>query len=497
MWSRRWGRLGLGRCAPIAVSLFVITACTVGPDYVRPQTSAGEHYGHDPALAHTLDAGSGAQRLVAGGELPADWWTLFKSPRLDAEVAAAVRANPTLQAAEASLRQSQDRLRAGYSVFYPRLDLESSVARERLATAQPGGASGAGVFNLFTLGGTIGYMLDLFGGGRRTVEVLQAQAEEQFQLARAAWLTLTATVVDTTIARAAYAEELRTLEQLIALQDQQLQAADAAWRAGWGSYAAVLGIRSLRDANQALVPALRQRVSEAGHLLVTLGGDLPSQAEPAAIDWADLSLPLEVPVSLPSALVRQRPDILAAEAALHAASAGIGVATAAMFPAISLNASYGGSADRFGGLAEPSSRFWSVGPALSLPVFQGGSLWYGREAALESWRASQGSYRQTVLTAFAQVADALDALASDARVLQAQEAAAADACEALDLLDAGSRAGTVAFSDVLAADVLVHQAQVARLQALAQRYQDTVTLFVALGGGWWNAPQSAPSVQGQ
>ena len=204
------------------------------------------------------------------------------------------------------------------------------------------------------------------------------------------------------------------------------------------------------------------------------------------IALAKLALPSDLPVSLPSELVRQRPDILSSEAQMHVASANIGVATASMFPSFSLNATYGAAGTSMGNLPAASGRFWSIGPSATIPVFQGGSLWYGRKAAIAAWQQSQASYRQIVLAAFAQVADSLKALEHDAESLQAQVEAQRAADEALKLLQVNYRAGLVAYLDVLAADVQVHTATFAYLQAVAQRHQDTVGLFVALGGGWWN-----------
>ena len=197
---------------------------------------------------------------------------------------------------------------------------------------------------------------------------------------------------------------------------------------------------------------------------------------------------MDLPVSLPSELVRQRPDILSAESQLHVASAEIGVATAAMFPSFNLSATYGGSGSRLGNLTAASGRFWSIGPSATVPLFQGGTLWYGRKAAIDAFRLSEDNYRQVVLSALAQVSDSLNALEHDAETLQAQVDARRAASDALGLLQANYRAGLVAYSDVLSADVQVHQATLGYLQALAQRHQDTVALFAALGGGWWNGP---------
>jgi NodT family efflux transporter outer membrane factor (OMF) lipoprotein len=345
--------------------------------------------------------------------------------------------------------------------------------------------SSGSIFNLFTSSGTISYALDVFGGKRRTVEGLRAQADSQRYVSKAAYLALSANVVNTSIARAAYAAQIRATEQLIESERQQLHLTEAQFRAGTAPYSTVLSMGSLIAANQALLAPLEQNVSQAEHLLATLEGVLPSKAALPEIDLAGLSLPVELPVSLPSELVNQRPDILSAEAQMHLASANIGIATAAMFPSFSLSGSYGGASTTLANLSAVS-KFWSIGPTATTPVFQGNSLWYARRAALDAYQQSQATYRQTVLGAFEQVADFLKALEHDAEALQAQVEAQRAAGEALSLLQANYRAGLVAYLDVLTADVQFHQATIAYLQAVAQRHQDTVALFVALGGGWWN-----------
>src|SRR5664279_3518071 len=302
---------------------------------------------------------------------------------------------------------------------------------------------------------------------RRAVEGLGAQVDYQRFAGKAAYLTLSANVVDTCIARAAYAAQIRATEQLIALEIDQLRSTEAQVRAGTASYANVLSQRSLIAANQALLAPLQQKISQADHLLALLQGEVPSRAVPPEIELSALALPLDLPVSLPSELVRQRPDILSAEAQLHAASSNIGVATAAMFPSFSLSATYGTAGSSLGNLLGAGGRFWSIGPSLTAPLFHGGSLQAQRQAAIDAYDVQQANYRQAVLAAFDQVA------------------------EALALLQDNYRAGLVAYIDVLTADVQYHQATIGYLQAVAQRHQDTVALFVALGGGWWNAPEVA------
>jgi NodT family efflux transporter outer membrane factor (OMF) lipoprotein len=427
---------------------------------------------------------------MPGTNIPADWWRLFKSPQLDAVVRQAISNNPTLQAAEASLRQSQDNLRAGYGLYFPQVQAGASATRQRAAPVQQGSQSSGSIFNLFTASGTISYTLDVFGGKRRTVEGLRAQADSQRYESKAAFLALSANVVNTSVARAAYMAQIRATEQLIKLENQQLHLAETQVRAGTAPYSTVLSVRSLISANQALLAPLEQNASQAEHLLAMLEGVVPSKANLPDIDLAELSLPADLPLSLPSDLVNQRPDILSSEALMHLASANIGIATAAMFPSFSLSGTYGGASTTLANLSAVS-KFWSIGPTATTPVFQGNSLWYVRRASIDAYQQSQATYRQTVLGAFEQVADSLKALEHDAEGLQAQVEAQRAAGEALNLLQVNYRAGLVAFPDVLTADVQFHQATIGWLQALAQRHQDTVALFVALGGGWWNEVRPA------
>jgi len=469
----------------------MLGACAVGPDFVRPAPPDAEGYTREPLAATTVAADGQTQNFTPDALLMADWWRLFKSAQLDGVVRRAIANNPTLQAAEASLRQSQDNLRAGYGVFYPHIDAELDASRQRTAPLKQGTQAPGMIFNLVTLSGTVSYALDVFGGERRTVEGLRAQTDYQHYAKTAACLTLSANVVNTVVARAAYAAEIRATEQLIDLEIQQLQLTETQVRVGTSPYSSVLGVRSLIAANQALLAPLRQKVSQTEDLLATLEGVVPSQATLPDIDLTALSLPVDLPVSLPSDLVRQRPDILSAEAQLHVASAGIGVATAAMFPSFNLSGTYGAASSTLGHLSAASARFWSIGPSATVPLFQGGTLWYGRKAAIDAFQLSQAGYRQAVLDAFAQVADSLKALEHDAEALRAQVDSRQAAGEALSLLQANYRAGLVAYPDVLVADVQFHEATIAYLQAVAQRQQDTVALFVALGGGWWNGKSPA------
>jgi len=470
------------------VSLFCMIGCTVGPDFVRPEPPRIEHYTSGSQPGATIAADGQAQRFEEGARIVSDWWRLFNSSKLDAIIKEAMTNNPNLQAAQASLRQSQDNLRAGYGVFYPQVNAGFDATRQKLSQASLGGSSAnSTIFNLYTLTATVSYALDIFGGERRAVEGLQAQVDFQRYTVLGTYLTLSGNIVNTVIARAAYSEEIKATEQTIAFEKEQVTITEVQAQAGTVPYSSVLSIRSQLAATEATLPPLRQKLNQADHLLATLAGHAPAEWSSSQIDMGDLTLPADLPITLPSQLVRQRPDILTAEAQLHGASAEIGVATAALFPSFTLNGSYGVENTSFSNPFKNTSGIWSLGANIAAPLFHGGTLQSMRSAAIEGYNQSLANYRQTVLSAFAQVADTLRALEHDAEALQAQSQALSAAQEALRLVQVNYQAGIANYLQVLAADNQYQQARIGYLQAQAQRFQDTVALFVALGGGWWNA----------
>ncbi len=470
------------------IYLFLMVSCTVGPDFVRPEAPKIERYTSGAQPGATVSADGQVQSFKPTTEVVADWWRLFDSSRLDAVIKEAVANNANLQAAQSSLRQSQDNLRAGYGIFYPQVDAGFDATRQKLSQARFGGSSAnSTIFNLFTLSATVSYALDVFGGERRAVEALQAQVDFQRYTVEGTYLTLIGNVVNTIIARAAYREEIQATGQIIDLLKEQVAIAEAQAEAGTVPFSNVLSLRSQLAATEATLPPLRQKLNQADHLLATLVGHAPAEWASPQIDMADLTLPADLPLSLPSQLVRQRPDILAVEAQLHSASADIGVATAALFPSFTLNGSYGVQNTSFDNLFKSTSTIWSLGGNIAVPLFHGGTLWYKRRAAVEAYNQALANYRQTVLSSFAQVADTLRALENDAEAVQAQSRALNSAEESLRLTNVNYRAGTVNYLQVLVADYQYQQARIGHIQARAQRFQDTVALYAALGGGWWNA----------
>jgi len=477
--SKKLTRILLG----IAI-LLGLSGCAVGPDFKSPDAPPGSSYLKGGIPKETLLANGSEQNFRIGNLVSAEWWKMFHSESLNSIVDKSLQGNAGLKASEASLRQSQDLLRAGYGVFFPQVAVGLNTQRASTAPSQLGQSSAGSIYNLTTASASVSYTLDIFGGERRQVEALGAQVDYQQYLTAATYLMLSANVVNTSIARAAYLAEIKATEELITLEREQLQVAKAQVAGGTAAFATELTIQSLISSNEASIAPLRQKASQAEHLLAVLEGVDPSHVELSDLTLGSLTLPANIPVSLPSDLVKGRPDILASEALMHQASANIGIATANMFPSVTLSGGFGTAANKFSSLSGPNQQFWTVGPSINIPIFQGGTLYFTRKAAIEAFQAAQQNYRQTVLVAFSQVADCLTALEHDAQSLAGQLDAKNAASEALKLQQISYGTGLVDFISVLIADVQYHQADIAFLQALTQRYQDTVALYVALGGGW-------------
>jgi NodT family efflux transporter outer membrane factor (OMF) lipoprotein len=472
-------------------ALLVLAGCSVGPDFVRPEQPSAQHYnaGGDPGATIAVDGKP--QRFDGNVEPVARWWQLFASPQLDEAVAQGIAGNPGLKAAQASLQQSQENLRAGYGIFYPQVNAAFGLSREKFSPALFGSSAAGSTFNLTTLSASVSYALDIFGAQRRTVEGLAAQVDLQRSETVGTYLILSGNLVNTLIAASAYQAQITETERLVDLQKEQVAIAQSQYQAGMVAYAVVLGMQTQLAALESALPALRQRLAQSEHLLATLEGKAPSEWQMPSIAFDAISLPRQLPLSLPSQLVRQRPDILAAEAQLHVASANIGVATAALFPSFTLNASYGQNSTTTSRLFASNGNFWNLGLDAAAPLFNGGTLLARRDAAKAAYQQTLSSYRETVLAAFAQVADSIRALEHDAEMTEVQERQESASKSSLDLAKVNYEAGLVNYVQVLAADIQYRQARIALLQARAQHLQDTSALFVALGGGWWNAPETA------
>ncbi|MBV8380826.1 MAG: efflux transporter outer membrane subunit [Paucibacter sp.] len=471
-------------CRAVFAVLALLAGCAAGPDFAPPAAPTASTYVPEQVQ---LGAAAGLQWSNAR-PIPADWWRAFGSHELDTLVAAAWRDNPTRAAAEQSLRRSLDNLRAGDAVFFPQAALGLGASRAHSAPIAQGSPLSGSIFSVVTLGASVSYALDIFGQQRRMVEGLQAQVDEQQDLARATALSLAANVVDTAIARAAYEAQVDATERQCELVREQLELTRAQVQAGTAGAAAELALLATLHKLNADLSTLQQRRDASAHLLAILLGQDPADAKLPTLGLQALERPAELPLSLPSELVRQRPDIRAAEARLHEASAAVGVATAALFPSVELSATAGRAGNGIANLAHRGERYWSSGAALDLPV--AAAPWWGRAAAIDAYGEAQAQYRATVLDAFGQVADTLTALAHDEAGLQESRASLDAAEEGEALVAANVLAGLLGQADLLAAQAQTLQARVAWLQALALRLQDTVALYAALGGGWWNATEA-------
>jgi NodT family efflux transporter outer membrane factor (OMF) lipoprotein len=469
------------------LALTLAAGCAVGPDFKSPPPPAVERYVPGPQPVETASAtgaGGDAQRFLAGREVPADWWTAFGSAELDALVAEAFRANPTVAAAQATLRQARESLAAQRGVYFPTLDLGASATRNKNAVEvlSPTLTSGEPLYNLYTAQVNVAYTLDLFGANRRAVEAAGASAEASRWQLEATYLTVAGNVVTAAIQLAGLDAQVAAGERAIALERDMLGILHRQLERG-----AVAGLdvaaqeTALAQAEAALPPLKRQREATL-HLLAVLTGRLPADAPRPALTLDSLTLPTELPIGVPSALVSRRPDVRAAEANLHVATATVGVNIANLLPQLSIGATFGSAATTTGALLQPYTQFWSAGASLSQTLFAGGMLVHRVRAAEAALDAAGAAYRSTVLGAFQNVADALRALEADAATLAAAERAAAAAERSLAIVRRQLELGGASYLGALNAEQAYAQAGASLAAARAARYADTAALYQALAG---------------
>jgi NodT family efflux transporter outer membrane factor (OMF) lipoprotein len=490
-----FGVFNLFGCLLAAAALMVsaLSGCAVGPDYRQPDAppvpayTAGAMPG-ETAAAPDSEAGGAAQRFVLGQDIPDQWWSLFRSEALTALIRGALADSPTYAAAEAALRQAQEIRQAQRGALFPAVDAGASVSRIR-ASGVAFGQSGSNTFDLINASVNVSYTLDLFGGVRRSLEALQAQVDYQHFQLEGVYLTLTANIVTTAVKEAALRAQLLTTRDILTLQEKQFEAVENQLRFGSVSRSDLLAQRTEIARTRATLPPLEKELAQTRHLLAVLAGRYPTEAANLPeFDLGSLQLPRELPVSLPSSLVRQRPDIRAAEELLHAASALVGVATANLYPQLTLTGSYGLEADVVGSLLSSGAPIFTLGAGVLQPLFHGGALDARRRAAVAAYDQSAAQYRATVLQAFQNVADVLRALEADASTLKAQADAVAAARDSLDLTRKQFNLGAVNYLSLLNAERQYQQVRIDLVQAQAARFADTAALFQALGGGWWNRP---------
>jgi NodT family efflux transporter outer membrane factor (OMF) lipoprotein len=459
-----------------------LSACVVGPNFESPPTPVSDHYsatqGAQPATSGTDVM---PQQVTLGGDLPIEWWGLFKNDALAQLVQQALDHNQNIAAAQATVQQMQAEAEAKTGMRYPQVDLNASSGREKYGAQFLGGFAPPPPFTYYAFGAAVSYTLDYSGGTKRSIEQQRALAAYQQHQLRAAQLTVASAIVERVIEIAAIQAEIRTIEELLADDQHNLQMIQAAFDAGSVSRVDVLSAQNQLASDATRLPRLHQQLSEGRNALTILTGRMPAEAAPADFDLAAFELPLQLPVELPSELVHQRPDILAAEEQLHAATAAVGVATANLYPRITLSASLGQQALEVGDLFNRSSSAWGLIGSLTAPIFDGGRLRAERRAALAAVSADAARYQQVVLESFAQVANALDAIQHSAEQLSAESQALTVAQQSLDLMRESFSEGNVAVLQVLDSERLYQQARLGYVRAQAQRLHTTAQLFAAMG----------------
>ncbi len=482
------GRPATLRSCAIAALGATLGAC-VGPNFHRPPAPAVDRYTVDPLAAATAavpgaGAGGTAQRFLEQQAVPRNWWALFGSEELNGLVAEALRANPDVASAQAALRQARENTAAQRGSYFPTVQGTFDVSRNRDATGvkQPTLQSGTPIYSLYTPQVTISYVPDVFGANRRAVESLAAQAEASgFQL-QATYLTLTANVVSGAIQEAGLRAQIAGTERVIALERESLavrrRELDLGAIAEMDVYAQDAALAQL----EATLPPLNKQWHQARDQLAALTGHLPADFKPVHIDLDRLVLPVDLPLGVPSQLVERRPDVRAAEAQLHAATAQVGVAMANMLPQITITGDLGSTATLLSDLFKPGTGFWTLGGQASQTLFSGGTLLHRKRAADAALDQAGAEYRSAVLTAFQNVADALHALDADADALKAASRAEQAAHKSLDVAHQQLELGSVSYVSLLNSEQSYNQAVVTLAQARANRYADTAALFQALGG---------------
>jgi len=514
---KKTGRRDFGRSRgtrliiPIYMGVALLGGCAVGPDFKHPEAPAGAGYTPAQLPATTVSAsvpGGEAESLVLGQDISADWWKMFGSTALDSLIKRAFAASPTIEVAKATLRGAQFDVYAQEGYFAPTVSAGYSFERQQVAgnlSSNDPGIQGNGTviagrqsnappynqpvtFNLHTAELTVGYMPDVFGSNIRQVEALRATRRYQrFQL-EAACITLASNVVAAALQEASVRAQIAAARAIIDDNKEGLDILRHQQEVGYAMGIDVAALESeLAQAEQAL-PPLQKQLEQTRDLIRELAGNLPNQDVPEIFTLDSLHLPPTLPVSLPSKLIEQRPDVRAAEEQWHNASANVGVAVAARLPLFNITAADGGVATVFDQMFSHGGPFWNVTMAATQPIFDGFTLYNKERSARAALRVAAAQYRGTVLTAFQNVADTLHAVTTDDRALSAAVAAEAAARKTLDLTREQAHVGYVNYLTLLSAEQAYQQVVSSRVQAQAARFGDAASLYQALGGGWWNRP---------
>ncbi len=500
----------------LAATLAATAGCAVGPRWRAPQAPTDAGYAPAPlpeASASAQVRGGEPQHLVAGRDLSFEWWELFQSPALNSLIEKAFKANPNLAAARASLREAQELVYAQQGFFYPSVGTTFQAERHKVSgntnSSSTIGVQGNGTdllpaledlnhephnlpsyYTFYTAELTVGFVPDVLGGNRRQVESLGAQKDARRFALEATYITLASNVVAAAIQEASVRAQIRATREIIAAEQKSLRILRDQLRLGYAMRIDVAAAEAALAQVETTLPPLQKSYEQTRDLIRALLGDLPNGPD-ETVELDALQLPPELPLSLPAKLIEQRPDVRAAEAQLHAANAQVGVAVAAMLPQFSISGEYGGDATLIPWLFRSGGPFWSLYGSVTQPVFQGGTLLHQERSAQQALKQAAAQYQSTVITAYQNVADSLHQSLSDADALAADVEAETSAKLTFDLTRRQADTGYVNTLALLDAETAYQQTLLTRVQAQAARYGDTVALFQALGGGWWNRKEVA------
>jgi NodT family efflux transporter outer membrane factor (OMF) lipoprotein len=490
------------RLVPVVVGVTtaaLLAGCAVGPDFERPAPPDATRYTREPLSTGTVSApvaDGEAQKFVTNMQIPSQWWIMFRSRELNALIERAIKANPSLEAAIGALRVAEENTRAQEGKFVPLVQGNFTAVRQQVAQSTPGASvapNGALTYSLYTAQVLVSYTFDVWGLNRRMVESLQAQADSQHFLVEAAYLTLTSNLVLAAIQEASLREQIGTTLDLIRINQKALDTLRERLNRGESSRVDVAAQEAALAQIVATLPPLRKALALQRDLLAALAGRYPSEEPPETFTLAKFRLPRNLPVTLPSKLIAQRPDVRSSEELLHSAAAQVGVTIANSLPNITLNANPGYVGTQLPGLISPENLFWSVTSSATQTLFDGGILLHQKRAAEDAFDQAAASYRGTVISAMQNVADSLRAIQQDAHALKAAVDFERAAKVSLDLQTQQYQAGLINILLQLGAQQTYLQARLTVIQAQAARLADTVALFQALGGGWWNRPPDSPT----
>ncbi len=478
------------------LGILALTACSpVGPDFVRPAPPKATDYGSASASETTVGSegtfGAAQHFSTEKDAQSGRWWQQFGSPKLDALIDSALQNNPSIEAASAALANAREfAVAQSDNLLVPSVDAQAGQTREKISTAAFGLPGNSPTFSLTNVSINVGYTLDFFGANRRKLEGLAAQTDMQAWLLQGARQTLAANIVTTALLEAGLRAMIDSTQAMVADQGELLQILSQRAALGAVSETEVQNQRALWAQTKATLPPLHQQLAQARHQLAAYLGKTPDARELPEFHLADFTLPVDLPLTVPSQLVRQRPDILASEAQWHQATASLGMTIASVYPNLTLSAGMGAMALQPGNVFNAASSVWNLGTNITQPLFHGGALIAEQHAAEAALQQASAQYRQTVVFAFQNVADALHALHSDAQTLEAQTQNATAYAQNLARARAQYALGALGYPEVLSVQARAEQARITQTQAQVQRLSDTAALYLALGGGWQSPPQS-------